>query len=115
MNTRISPDVFDSASRIASTIASCSSLPRNSFVRMRPYQLEPAPPPPKLPPPPLNPLKPPPPPEDQPPPLPPPLNPPPPPENHPPPLPAPNPSEMKTAPRRRGPIFIPMGFGGGSG
>ena len=35
------------------------------------YQLDPAPPPPKLPPPPLNPLKPPPPPPDQPPPFPP--------------------------------------------
>src|SRR5207237_6728219 len=34
MNTRISPEVFDSVSRIASTIRSCSSLLRNSFVRM---------------------------------------------------------------------------------
>src|SRR6201993_3157250 len=67
IKTRICPEVFDSASRIACTIRPCSSLPRNSFVRIC-YQLEPAPPPPKLPPPPLNPLNPPPPPEDQPPP-----------------------------------------------
>src|ERR1700757_2883988 len=35
MKTRISPDVFDSASRIAFTIRSCSSLLRNSLVRIR--------------------------------------------------------------------------------
>ena len=51
-----------------STIRSCSSLLRNSFVRIC-YQLDPAPPPPKLPPPPLKPPAPPP--DDQPPPPPP--------------------------------------------
>src|SRR5439155_12718947 len=39
---------------------SCSSLLRNSFVRIFCYQLPLEPPPPKLPPPPLNPLNPPP-------------------------------------------------------